>query len=56
MLGLSATELMIVLVIVLILFGAGRVARVGHEMGSAIREFRKGLQGEDEPTTTTKDQ
>jgi Sec-independent protein translocase protein TatA len=30
------------------LFGVGRVSRIGGEMGSAIREFRKGLRGEDE--------
>ena len=46
--NLGPTELMIVLVIVLVLFGAGRVSRVGGELGSAIREFRKGLQDDPE--------
>jgi sec-independent protein translocase protein TatA len=36
-------ELLIILAIVLVLFGAGRVARVGKELGSAIGAFRKGL-------------
>jgi sec-independent protein translocase protein TatA len=45
------TELIIILVIVVLLFGVGRVARVGKELGTAIREFRKGLQGEDEADT-----
>lgn len=44
--SLGPTELVIILVIVLLLFGVGRVSRIGGEMGSAIREFRKGLQGD----------
>ena len=44
-------EIVILLVIVLILFGAGRVGKLGGELGTAIREFRKGLAG-DEPTST----
>jgi sec-independent protein translocase protein TatA len=37
------TELIIILVIVLILFGAGRVSSLGGELGSAIANFRRGL-------------
>jgi len=41
-------ELLIVLVIILLVFGVGRVSKVGKELGSAISEFRKGLnQGDD---------
>ena len=36
-------ELLIILAIVLLIFGAGRVSRLGGEMGSAIANFRKGL-------------
>ena len=36
-------ELIIVLIIVVVLFGAGRVSKLGGELGTAIREFRKGL-------------
>jgi sec-independent protein translocase protein TatA len=39
-------ELIIILCIVLLLFGPGRVARIGGELGSAIHEFRDGLKGE----------
>jgi sec-independent protein translocase protein TatA len=47
---LGPTELIIILVIVVVLFGAGRVSRLGGELGSAIREFRRGLgAGEDKP-------
>jgi sec-independent protein translocase protein TatA len=41
MLGLP--ELMIILVIVLLIFGVGRVSRMGGELGSAVYNFRKGI-------------
>ncbi|MEO8608125.1 MAG: twin-arginine translocase TatA/TatE family subunit [Chloroflexota bacterium] len=41
---LGPTELIIILVIVVILFGGGRVAKIGGELGSAVANFRKGLQ------------
>jgi len=44
----NALELVILLVIVLVLFGAGRVTRLGGELGAGIREFRKGLNGGDD--------
>ena len=45
---IGAPELLIVLVISLLLFGVGRLAKLGGELGQGIRAFRKGLQGEDE--------
>ena len=39
---------MIILVIVLLIFGAGRVANLGGELGSAISAFRKGLKDDDD--------
>ena len=45
---LGPTELIIILVIVLLIFGVGRVGKIGGEIGSAIREFRKGLNPEGE--------
>ena len=47
----SPIELVIVLAIVLVLFGAGRIGKLGGELGTALREFRKGMNG-DEPTAT----
>jgi sec-independent protein translocase protein TatA len=41
--SLGTTELIIILVIVLLIFGVGRVSRIGGELGEGIREFRKGL-------------
>lgn len=42
--SLGPTELIIILVIVVLLFGVGRVSRIGGELGSAVANFRKGLQ------------
>ncbi len=36
-------ELLVIGAIILLLFGVGRVSRVGKELGSAISAFRKGL-------------
>ena len=46
--GFGITELLIVLVIVLVLFGVGRISKIAGEMGSGIRAFRKGLKGSNE--------
>jgi sec-independent protein translocase protein TatA len=43
---IGPVELIIILVIVVLVFGVGRLSKIGGEMGSAIREFRKGIQGE----------
>ena len=45
---LGPIELLLLLLIVIILFGVGRVGRIGGELGTAIREFRRGLQGGDD--------
>jgi sec-independent protein translocase protein TatA len=44
--SLGPTELLIILAIVLLLFGVGRVSRVGGELGSAVANFRRGLSGD----------
>lgn len=36
------------LVIVLVLFGVGRISKIAGEMGSGIKAFKDGLQGEDD--------
>lgn len=41
-------ELLVVLVIVLLLFGVGRISKIAKELGSGIRSFREGLKGEEE--------
>jgi len=47
--GIGWPELLIVLVILVLIFGVGRLAQAGSEVGKSIREFRKGLRGDDEP-------
>jgi sec-independent protein translocase protein TatA len=41
---LGTPELLIILVIILLLFGIGRLGRIGGELGSGIRAFRDGLK------------
>jgi sec-independent protein translocase protein TatA len=45
--NLGPTELIIILVIVLVLFGVGRISKIAGEMGSGIRAFKEGLQGDE---------
>ena len=47
MFGLSVWELAIILAIVILVFGVGRLPEVGNGVGKAIREFRKALGGGD---------
>jgi sec-independent protein translocase protein TatA len=49
--NLGPTELIILLVIVLLLFGVGRVSRIGGELGSAVANFRKGMSQAQQPET-----
>ncbi len=45
-LRLGPTELIIILVIILIIFGVGRLGEIGGALGKGIREFRRGQSGE----------
>ena len=55
MAGLGPTELIIILVIVVVLFGVGRIGKIAGEMGGGIRAFREGLKDdEDEEKTEEK--
>ena len=53
MFGLGYQELLIILVIVLILFGANRLPDLARSLGSSVKEFKKGvteLNKDDAPT------
>jgi sec-independent protein translocase protein TatA len=42
-------ELLIILVIVLLIFGVGRISKIGAELGKGIRSFREGVrEGQEE--------
>lgn len=45
---LRGWEWIIILIIVLLVFGVGRIGKLGEELGRGIRSFRDGLKGEDE--------
>ena len=42
------TELLIIFLVILLLFGATRLPQLGSSLGSAIRNFKKGFNAEDE--------
>lgn len=48
-------ELTIILVIIILLFGVGRIGKIAGEMGSGIRAFREGLQGPKDKENEEKD-
>ena len=45
MFGLGATELLVILAIVLVLFGAAKLPQLGRGLGEGIRNFKNGLKG-----------
>ena len=48
MFGLGMPELLIILVIVVIIFGASRLPQLGEGLGKAIKGFKKGISGDNE--------
>ncbi len=46
MLRLGGWEWIVILLIVLLLFGPGRIGKVAGELGKSIKAFRDGLSGE----------
>jgi len=48
MAGISPWQLLIVLLIVLLIFGTKKLRNVGGDLGSAIRDFRKGMNESEE--------
>jgi sec-independent protein translocase protein TatA len=58
---LGVPELLIILVIIILLFGVGRIGKITGELGAGIRSFREGLKGpeakeekKEEPTSESK--
>lgn len=49
-LGLSVQELLLILVIVVVLFGARRIPEIMRGLGQGIHGFKKGIRGEDDAT------
>ena len=42
-------EIIIVLVIILLLFGPGRISKIAGELGNGLRNFREELEGKEKP-------
>ncbi len=49
------TELLIILVIIILLFGVGRIGKIAGELGKGIREFRQGLAGDSQGESNQKE-
>ena len=47
--NLGAPELLVILLILLLLFGARRLPEIARGLGHAIEQFRKGVKGPDKP-------
>lgn len=48
MLGLGFPEIVLIVVILIVLFGASRIPELGKGIGEGIRNFKKGMKGEED--------
>ena len=47
--GLGPGEIILLLLVLLIVFGAGKLPKIGSNLGKGMKNFRKGLKGEEGP-------
>jgi len=52
--GIGITELLIILAIIILIFGVGKLPEIGSGIGKAVKGFKKSLKGEDEIDVTPK--
>ena len=52
---IGITEILVILVIVLVVFGGGKLAGVGLSLGQSIRDFKKEVKADDEPAKKEED-
>ena len=52
--GISLPELLILLVVLLLLFGAKRLPEMGKSLGKGMREFKDAVSGVDEPSSASR--
>ncbi|MEK6682563.1 MAG: twin-arginine translocase TatA/TatE family subunit [Nitrospirota bacterium] len=56
MFGLGMSELLIILVIVLLIFGVGKLPEIGANLGKAIKGFKKGMSDTEIDVTPKKEE
>jgi sec-independent protein translocase protein TatA len=56
MFGLNPWELGLILMAILLLFGAKRVPEIGRSLGKGIREFKSSVEGKDEDLTKAEEE
>lgn len=49
--GLSIWHILALLVVVILVFGTKKLGNVGSDLGKAIKGFKDGVKGDDEPST-----
>jgi TatA/E family protein of Tat protein translocase len=52
--GLKMSEILLIMAVLLLLFGASRLPQLGSSLGSAIRNFKRGFSGEEAPAADDK--
>lgn len=45
MFGLGLQEILLILIVALLIFGAAKLPEIGRSLGKALGEFKKGMQG-----------
>ena len=53
--GITPIQLLILLLIILLIFGAKRLPEIGRGLGSSVREFRDGISGNDDDESDSDD-
>jgi sec-independent protein translocase protein TatA len=49
-------ELIVILLIVILIFGPGRIMKLGRDLGDGVRLFRKGIQSAEDPLESGQEQ
>lgn len=49
--GIGTTELIIILIVIVVIFGAGKLGGVGKALGKSVREFKEEMHTDEETST-----